>query len=43
MYIMAAVVIAVGGAVLSARAYYKDTQERIALTDNVKSNYLPFK
>ena len=30
MYIMAAVVIAVGGAVLSARAYYKDTQERIA-------------
>tara|TARA_Y100000004_G_scaffold19755_1_gene20278 strand:- start:181 stop:573 length:393 start_codon:yes stop_codon:yes gene_type:complete len=30
MYIIAAVVVVVGGAVLSARAYYKDTQERIA-------------
>ena len=30
IYIMVAVVIAVGGAVMSARAYYKDSQERIA-------------
>ena len=30
IYIMVAVVIAVGGAVMSARAYYKETQERIA-------------
>ncbi len=30
MYIIAAVVVAVGGALLGARAYYKDTQERIA-------------
>lgn len=30
LYIMVAVAIAVGGAVMSARAYYKDTQERIA-------------
>jgi hypothetical protein len=30
VYIMVAVAIAVGGAVMSARAYYKDTQERIA-------------
>lgn len=29
-YIMVAVAIAVGGAVMSARAYYKDSQERIA-------------
>ena len=29
-HIMVAVAIAVGGAVMSARAYYKDTQERIA-------------
>ena len=30
IYIMVAVVIAVSGAVISARAYYKETQERIA-------------
>ena len=30
MYIIAAVVVVVGGALVSARAYYKDTQERIA-------------
>ena len=30
IYIMVAVVIAVSGAVISARAYYKDSQERIA-------------
>jgi hypothetical protein len=30
LYIMVAVAIAVGGAVMSARAYYKDSQERIA-------------
>ena len=30
IYIMVAVVIAVGGAVMSARAYYKETQEQIA-------------
>ena len=30
MYIIAAVVVAVGGALLGARAYYKDTEERIA-------------
>ena len=30
IYIMAAVVVAVGGAVMGARAYYKETQERIA-------------
>ena len=30
VYILVAVAIAVGGAVMSARAYYKDTQERIA-------------
>ena len=29
-YIMVAVVVAVSGAVMSARAYYKETQERIA-------------
>ena len=30
IYIMVAVVMAVSGAVISARAYYKETQERIA-------------
>ena len=29
-YIMVAVVVAVGGAIMGARSYYKDTQERIA-------------
>jgi predicted nuclease with TOPRIM domain len=29
-YIMVAVIVAVSGAVMSARAYYKETQERIA-------------
>ena len=29
-YIIIAVVVAVGGALMGARAYYKDTQERIA-------------
>ena len=29
-YIIVAVVVAVGGAIMGARSYYKDTQERIA-------------